>query len=113
MSDPYAIIAPISRKKGKLKMTTKTGIALATEISSKAKEALFDNDVLTVACELLTATGCEDNENINSLLFKYSAILSSSVAAKVIQAVLTESQLSGMISDIEMFNSIGKDVLGE
>jgi hypothetical protein len=94
-------------------MSNKTGIALANEMRESAHKALFDENVLVKACDLLIATGNPDSPELNQMLFNYSNNLVATVTAILAGVLLTENQLDGMVSDIQMFEDIEKEVYGE
>jgi hypothetical protein len=50
---------------------------------------------------------------MSKMLFDYSANLSALVATLVSEAILSETQMKEMISEIESFEKISKEVLGE
>ena len=92
--------------------TNKTGIALATELADKAKEAMFEEDVLVLGAAIIENASNISQDELMSLLFKYSATLTANVGTRITHALLSESQISAMISEIEMFEEIEQEVMG-
>lgn len=93
--------------------TQNTGIALAMEIKEACQESITDLEVMMNAAEFVKETGLIADEDTLCLLYKYSVILASTVATKIISMTVSESEIKGMISDIEVFENIKEEVLGE
>jgi hypothetical protein len=54
-----------------------------------------------------------DNDTMARMLFEYSATLSALTATLVSHAILSETQMHEMISEINEIENISKEVLGE
>ena len=92
--------------------TKNTGIALATELQEAGKAGIMDIDVLMLGAQIVQ-TGSElSQRELSDLLFKYTANLAASVSARLTHVLLTETQLKDMITEIEMFEGIKQEVLG-
>ena len=89
-------------------------IVKAMKIADASKEAMTDFNVMLAAAEIYkTAMNNPTDEEMQHLIFKYSAILTANVSTRITSILMTESELDEMISDIQMFDEIGKSVLGE
>ena len=89
-----------------------TGIAKAIEISDACKDAMVDFDVMTMAAEIVKTASHKTQDEMIELMFKYSGILSANVATRLTHLLLTKSEFSQMADEIQMFDEIGRDVLG-
>ena len=91
-------------------------IATALKIAEASKEAVHNPIVMGMGKLFLeVATGSEEmpSDEVLEALYKYSAVLSSVCATIISEVLLTESQLDDMLADIQMFEDIEKEVLGE
>ena len=91
----------------------KTGIAKAEELAQAGKDAMTDLDVMFLAAQIVRSAKDITEDELIHLMFKYSGTLTASVSARLTSILMTESELDEMISDIQMFDEIGKSVLGE
>lgn len=91
----------------------KTGIALAEEIKNVCQESITDLEVMTSASRFLIESGIDFSDNVAKLLYKYSGILASTVATKVISVTLAQAEIEAMIEDIQMMEGIRDEVLGK
>ena len=91
----------------------KTGIAKAEELAQAGKDAIMDLDVMLLASQIVKSAKDITEDELIHLMFKYSGTLAASVSARLTSILMTESELNEMISDIQMFDEIGKSVLGE
>ena len=92
--------------------TQNTGISLATELADVAKEAMFELDVLTLGAKIVGEAKDLSEDELISLLFKYSGTLVANVSSRITHTLLSETQIKDMVSEIEMFEEIEKDVMG-
>ena len=91
----------------------KTGIAKAEQLAQAGKDAMTDFDVMVLASHIVRSAKDITEDELIHLMFKYSGTLAASVSARLTSILMTESELNEMISDIEMFDEIGKSVLGD
>ena len=85
-------------------------LATALAIQEATSEAVHEDVVMDMASMLYHHRDEMSGEDFARALFQYSAMLSSVTATLVTQALLTEDQLNAMISDINEFDKIGKDI---
>ena len=90
-----------------------SGIAQAHAIAEASKEAMTDFEVMTMAAEIVKTANYLSEEELISLMFKYSGTLTANVATRITSILMTESQFNAMVEEVEMFDQISKDVLGE
>ena len=85
-------------------------LATALAIQEATSEAVHEDVVMNMASMIYHHRDEMSGEDFARALFQYSAMLSSVTATLVTQALLTEDQLDAMISDINEFDKIGKDI---
>lgn len=85
-------------------------IVTAMKIADASKDAMTDLKVMLAAAEIFKLA---PSEEMSELIFKYSAILTASVSTHVTSVLMTESQFNSMVSEVEMFDQIERNVLGE
>lgn len=90
-----------------------SGIAQAHAIAEASKEAMTDFEVMTMAAEIVKTANYLSEEELISLMFKYSGTLTANVATRVTHILMTESDFDAMVEEVEMFDKISRDVLGE
>jgi hypothetical protein len=90
-----------------------SGIAQAHAIAEASKEAMTDFEVMTMAAEIVKTANYLSEEELISLMFKYSGTLTANVATRITSILMTESQFNAMVEEVEMFDQISRDVLGE
>ena len=89
-------------------------IITAMKVAEASQDGMTSLHVMMAAAELYkTALNNPSAEEMQELIFKYSATLSASVATRVTHVLLTESQINAMAEQIDEFDQIAKDVLGE
>jgi len=88
-------------------------ISTALKIQDATQEAFQDEQVMMMAAAIYQMRNDVDNETMARMLFEYSATLSALTATLVSHAILSESQMHEMISEIKEFEDISKEVLGE
>jgi len=90
-----------------------SGIAQAHAIAEASKEAMTDFEVMTMAAEIVKTANYLSEEELISLMFKYSGTLTANVATRITSILMTESDFDAMVEEVKMFDQISKDVLGE
>ena len=90
-----------------------SGIAQAHAIAEASKEAMTDFEVMTMDAEIVKTANYLSEEELISLMFKYSGTLTANVATRVTHILMTESDFDAMVEEVEMFDQISRDVLGE
>lgn len=90
-----------------------SGIAQAHAIAEASKEAMTDFEVMTMAAEIVKTANYLSEEELISLMFKYSGTLTANVATRITSILMTESDFDAMVEEVEMFDQISRDVLGE
>jgi hypothetical protein len=88
-------------------------ISTALKIQDATQEAFQDEQIMKMAAAIYQMRNDVDNETMAKMLFEYSATLSALTATLVSHAILSETQMKEMISEIEEFENISKEVLGE
>lgn len=88
-------------------------ISTALKIQDATQEAFQDEQIMKMASAIYQMRNDVDNETMAKMLFEYSATLSALTATLVSHAILSETQMKEMISEIEEFENISKEVLGE
>ena len=88
-------------------------LATALQIADATKSAMFHEDIMGLAGELHTRRNDLDDETHAKFLFMFSAALSAKVADLVTQAILTETQMTEMMSAIDEMENLTHDVLEE
>ena len=91
----------------------KTGIARAEELAQAGKDAIMDLDVMVLASHIVKHAKDITEEELIHLMFKYSGTLAASVSARLTSILMTESEFNSMVSEVEMFDEIERNVLGE
>jgi hypothetical protein len=89
-----------------------TGIAKAIEVADACKDAMVDFEVMTMAAEIVQNANALTQDEMIELMFKYSGILSANVATRLTHILMSESEFSTMTDEIQMFDEIGRDVMG-
>ena len=85
-------------------------IVTAMKIADASKEGMTDLKVMMAAAEIYKLA---PSEEMQDLIFKYSALLTASVSTHVTSVIMTESQFNNMVAEVEMFDEIERNVLGE
>lgn len=88
-------------------------ITTALKIQDATHEAFKDEQVMTMAAAIYQMRNVVDNETMAKMLFEYSATLSALTATLVSHAILSETEMKEMISEIEEFENISKEVLND
>jgi hypothetical protein len=88
-------------------------IVTAIEIQNATKNAVMDPFIMSLAADIYQNKNVFSDEQMAQALFRYSGLLSALTASFVSQVLLSESDLDNMISEINEFENISKNVLGE
>lgn len=89
-------------------------IVTAMKVAQASQDGMTSLNVMMAAAELYQATlNNPTADEMQELIFKYSATLTASVATHVTHVLLTESQINSMTNEIDMFDQMEKDVFGE
>ena len=86
-------------------------ISTALKIQDATQKAVMDENIMKMAGFIYTHRNDVDDEMMAKIIFEYSANLSALVATLVSEAILSETQMKEMISEIESFEKISKEVL--
>ena len=85
-------------------------IATALAVAEASKEAIYSDEVLSMAKELIEAKDLVDEEAMMKLLFVYSATLTAVTANLVTSVLLTKEQMETMLSELQEFDELGKEM---
>ena len=89
-------------------------IVTAMKIADASKEAMTDFNVMMAAAEVYkTAMNNPTDEEMQHLIFKYSALLTANVTTRITSILMTESEFNSMVDEVQMFDEIERNVLGE
>lgn len=87
-----------------------SNISTALAIQGAAKDAMYSDYVMEHARDFVEALVGDASEHQIKLLFKYSSVLSAAVASRLTEVLMTESDFSNMMSEINEFEEISKTV---
>ena len=92
-----------------------SNIVTALKIQDASAEAIKDPLVIMLGKELLDIADNEykTKEDMLRILFKYSSMLSAVCASNTAEALLSPAEFDSMLGDIQEFEQIGDEVLGE
>jgi hypothetical protein len=90
-----------------------SSISKAYELAEAGKEAMTSFDVMVQAANIVKNANTLSEQELIDLMFKYSGTLTAAVASRVTNVLMSESDFDSMCADIQMFDEIEKDVLGE
>lgn len=89
-------------------------IIKAMEIAQAVEQSVFDDKVIAQAEMLMAIHHMGEDENtFKKALFIYSAMLASVVGDKVTRILLDENDFDKMLEEIEEFDKMKQDILGE
>jgi len=88
-------------------------IATAIESLEASKSSVFDEDIMGLAGEIHTRRNELSDEIFAKYLFMYSAALSSKVADRITQILLTETQLKEMLEVLDEMDNLSETILEE
>jgi hypothetical protein len=86
-------------------------VITAIKIQTAVKDALFGEDSHPYAVEIAQLVGGDDE--ILHALFRYASALSSDVAYRVTEILMSESELKAMANDLEFYHNLEHEVMGE
>ncbi len=84
--------------------------ATALAIAEASKQAVHDDGVLDMARDLIDARNIADDDQMIKILWHYSAHLAAVTANLVTCALLTEQQMTDMMSEISELEELGKEM---
>ena len=87
-----------------------SSITTAMKIAEATKDSITDFECMMAAAQIFKLA---PSEEMKDLLFKYSAILSANVSTRVTSILMTESDFNAMVDEVQMFDEIERNVLGE
>lgn len=85
-------------------------LATAIALQQATQQAVHDEMVMEMAADVYQSRYLSDEEFAKKL-YQYSAMLASLTTTLATSALLTESQMDEMISSINEFDALGKDIL--
>ncbi len=88
-------------------------ISTALKIQDATQKAVMDENIMKMAGFIYTHRNDVDDEMMAKIIFEYSAHLSALVATLVTDAILSETQMKEMISEIQEFENLSTEILGE
>jgi hypothetical protein len=88
-------------------------LATAIELLEATKSSVFDEDIMGLAGEIHTRRNELSDEIFAKYLFMYSAALSSKVADRITQILLTETQLKEMLEVLDEMDNLSETILEE
>jgi hypothetical protein len=86
-------------------------LATAIALQQATAEAVHDEEVMDMASALYHHREEMTGEEFARALFVYSAHLSALTSTLVTHTLLTESQIDEMMSSINEFETLGKDII--
>ena len=84
-------------------------ISTAIAIQDATKDAIFDNETVSMVKEIIESRNMLDEDALTRALFQYSAHLTALTATLVTSICLTREQLDAMVDTIKEFDNFGKD----
>ena len=84
-------------------------ISTAIAIQDATKDAIFDNETVSMVKEIIESRNMLDEDALTRALYLYSAHLSALTATLVTSVCLTREQLDAMVDTIKEFENLGKD----
>lgn len=88
-------------------------LSTALKIQDATHEAFKDENVMMMASAIYQMRNSVDNETMAKMLFEYSATLAALTATLVTDAILSETQMKEMISEIQDLENLSNEILGE
>lgn len=86
-------------------------LATAIALQEVTKNAVHDEEVMELAASIYHNRESMTGDEFARALYMYSAHLSALTTTLATHALLTETQLDEMISSINEFDTLGKDIL--
>jgi len=84
-------------------------ISTAFAIQEATKDAIFDNETVSMIKEIIESKDMLDEDALTRALFQYSAHLTALTATLVTTICLTKEQLESMIDTMKEFDQLDKD----
>jgi hypothetical protein len=84
-------------------------ISTALAIQDATRDAIFDNQTLSMVKEIIESRNMLDEDSLTQALFQYSAHLTALTATLVTSVCLTREQLDSMVDTIKEFDKLEKD----
>ena len=84
-------------------------ISTALAIQDATRNAIFDNETVSMVKEIIESRNMLDEDTLTRALFQYSAHLTALTATLVTSVCLTREQLDAMVDTIKEFENLGKD----
>lgn len=88
-------------------------IVKALEIQEATQQAFHDETIMMMASAIYQNRNVVDDETMMRMLFEYSATLTSLTATLVSERLLSETEMSQMISEIKEYEEISQRIVGE
>ena len=86
-------------------------IATAIKLQEASRDAVHDEMVMEIVKHIVSIRDVVDDESFIKEMYNYSAMLSAMTTTLVTHALLTESQIDEMMSSINEFDKLGKDII--
>lgn len=87
-------------------------ISTALKIQDATAKAFGDEQIMMMASAIYHMRNDVDNETMGKMLFEYSATLTALTATLVTDAILSETQMKEMISEIKELDEMSNEILG-
>lgn len=84
-------------------------ISTALAIQDATRDAIFDNQTVSMVKEIIESRNMLDEDSLTQALFQYSAHLTALTATLVTSVCLTREQLDFMVDTIKEFDKLEKD----
>jgi hypothetical protein len=84
--------------------------ATALAVAEASKQAMYEDEIMDMARDLIDARNIADDEQMLHILFQYSAQLIALTANLVTSVLLTEEQMTAMMSELKEFQELGKEM---
>lgn len=86
-------------------------LATAIALQNATQDAVMDETVMAMASAMYHGKDEMTSEQFAKAIFMYSTHLASLTATLATTALLTESQIDEMMSSVNEFEQLGKDIL--
>jgi len=84
-------------------------ISTALAIQDATRDAIFDNQTVSMVKEIIESRNMLDEDSLTQALFQYSAHLTALTATLVTSVCLTKEQLDSMVDTLKEFDKLEKD----
>ena len=85
-------------------------IITAIQLQEATKEAVHDDMIMSMGSQIFAERNSLSDEDFAKALYQYSAMLASLTTTLAVNVLLTDEQMSDMISEIKEFEQLGKDI---